>query len=200
MAIMERLRLLKDDQKIENIHAEISPGLYPGEAVLEVEVEEARPYHLSFSVDNYGKDIMRRRPKPRGEGILPKSKLMLIASLGVAGTIIALVLFALYGGNSANGADVVLAQTMVFNFVVLYEVILVFVIRYGYQVPFFSNPYIWLSVFLSISLQAMIMYTPLHFYFKVAPLGGDELMVLFAAAFGFYLTFLMYHRFFAKPM
>ncbi|MCK5230467.1 MAG: cation transporting ATPase C-terminal domain-containing protein, partial [Desulfobulbaceae bacterium] len=153
---------------------------------------------LAFSVDNYGKDAMLRRPKPVGEGILPQSKLKLIGSLGLAGTFIALVLFSFYGGNSANEEEVVLARTMVFNFVVLYEVILVFVIRYGYQVPFFSNPYIWLSVLLSIALQAMIMYTPLHFYFKVVPLAGEELIVLFAAAFGFYLTFLVYHRFFTK--
>ena len=155
---------------------------------------------LAYSVDTYGKDIMHRQPKPLGEGILPKPKLMLIASLGSAGTLIALVLFAYYGGNSPNRADVILAQTMVFNFVVLYEVILVFIIRYGYQVPFFSNPYIWLSVFLSISLQALIMYTPLHIYFKVAPLASEELIVLFVAALGFYLIFLMYHRFITRSL
>ncbi len=153
---------------------------------------------LAFSVDHYGKDIMLRSPKPGNEGILPRPKLALIGILGAIGTVIALCLFSLYGGNSADEAELIRARTMVFNFVVLYEVILVFVIRHGYQVPFFSNIYIWLSVLLSIGLQAVLMYTPLDSYFKVTPLGLNELTALLIASLGFYASFLIYHRFVVK--
>ena len=150
---------------------------------------------LAYSVDNYGKDIMFRKPKPGGEGILPRAKLALIGSLGIIGTLIALFLFSSYGGRSSEEAELIRAQTMVFNFVVLYEVVLVFVIRQGYQVPFFSNIYIWLSVLLSVSLQAVLMYTPLQQYFKVAPLNGPELAALLLAGLFFYISFLFYHAF-----
>ncbi len=51
--LLERLRLLKDDPLIENIHAEIKPGLHRGEASLDVEIKEARPYRLSLITDNH---------------------------------------------------------------------------------------------------------------------------------------------------
>ncbi len=50
--IQEHLRLLKQDPRVENIHAEVSPGLGLGEAVLTVTVEEARPYILGVSAGN----------------------------------------------------------------------------------------------------------------------------------------------------
>lgn len=87
------------------------------------------------------------------------------------------------------------ARTMVFNFVVLYEMILVFVIRHGYQVSFFSNGYIWASVLLSALLQAVLMYTPLQGYFKVAALNADELAALLIAGFGFYGMFILFYYF-----
>jgi len=63
----------------------------------------------------------------------------------------------LSGGKSTHEIDLVRAQTMVFNFVVLYELILVFVIRQGYQVPWLSNIWVWASVVLSILLLPAFM-------------------------------------------
>ncbi len=50
----ERLKLLKQDRLIENINALISPGLKPGEAALELAIDEASPYQLSVKGNNYG--------------------------------------------------------------------------------------------------------------------------------------------------
>ena len=133
---------------------------------------------LAFSVDPYGTDIMLRQPKPRDEEILPASKLAIIGVLGVVGTVIALTIFEMFGGRSSLPGNIMHGQTMVFNFVVLYEVILVFVIRHSYQVPFFSNIWVWGSILLSLGLQAMIMYTPLYKIFKVVPLNFQEIMIL----------------------
>ena len=147
---------------------------------------------LAYSVDPYGRDIMLRKPKPIDEGILPKSKYILIGVLGSIGTVIALMLFYFYGGGSENEQELRLAQTMVFNFVVLYECILVFVIRRGYQVKFFSNKWVWGSVVLCVVLQFMLMYTPLYDVFKIAALTGDELVALAGAGFIFYLASVIY--------
>lgn len=50
----KRLKLLKQDRLIENINAVISPGLKFGEANLDLEINEARPYQISLKYNNHG--------------------------------------------------------------------------------------------------------------------------------------------------
>jgi len=142
---------------------------------------------LAFSVDQYGTDIMLRQPKKGKENILPFDKLVLIAVLGTIGTGLALFLFSLYGGINGDGERLILGQTMVFNFVVLYEVVLVFVIRRDYKVPLFSNWWMWAAVVFSIVIQLVLMYTPLRDIFKIVALGGKELLLLLVMALSFYI-------------
>jgi len=149
---------------------------------------------LAYSVDPYGHGLMLRPPKPRSEGILPGSKLLLLAVLGSVGTAIALVLFSRYGGASENPADLPRAQTLVFNFVVLYEVVLSFVIRIGYRVPLFSNPWVWAAAALAIALQALLMYTPLAAVFRIVPLGPQDLGPLLFGGGLFALAALVYQQ------
>jgi hemolysin activation/secretion protein len=52
--LQERLKLLKQDPKINNINASIAPGVLPGEATSKVEIEEARPYTANVGWNNYG--------------------------------------------------------------------------------------------------------------------------------------------------
>ncbi|MBF0100913.1 MAG: ShlB/FhaC/HecB family hemolysin secretion/activation protein [Desulfobacterales bacterium] len=47
------LKLLKQDPLIANVNADIKPGIAKGTALLNVDVEEARPYHLAFLVNNH---------------------------------------------------------------------------------------------------------------------------------------------------
>jgi Ca2+-transporting ATPase len=147
---------------------------------------------LAYSVDPYGRDIMQRPPKPRDEGILPRPKLALLGVLGCVGTAIALSLFHYFGGNSALPGEVMRAQTVVFNFVVLYEVILIFVIRSGYRVPFWANKWVWAAATLSVVLQALLMYTSLAGVFKIVPLGPGDLAVLLCGGLLFGLAALLY--------
>jgi Ca2+-transporting ATPase len=149
---------------------------------------------LAFSVDPYGANIMLRPPKPRDEEILPFEKLAIIGVLGIVGTIIALTIFEVFGGRSSLAPEIRHGQTMVFNFIVLYEVILVFVIRHSYRVPFFSNPWVWASVVLSLSLQALIMYTPLHKLFKVVPLNFQEIMIILAGGLFVWAAAVFYYN------
>lgn len=142
---------------------------------------------LAFSVDPYGTDIMTRKPKSRKENILPLDKLALIGVLGSIGTGFALYLFSLYGGVNGDGEELRLGQTMVFNFVVLYEVVLVFVIRRDYQVPLFSNWWVWAAVAFSVVVQLVLMYTPLSEIFKISALNARQLLLLGSTAVCFYL-------------
>jgi hemolysin activation/secretion protein len=49
----ERLQLLQQDPRIERVNARLEPGAAPGEAVLAVEVEEARPWRVELEANNY---------------------------------------------------------------------------------------------------------------------------------------------------
>ncbi|MBF0428712.1 MAG: ShlB/FhaC/HecB family hemolysin secretion/activation protein [Magnetococcales bacterium] len=50
----ERFQLLKQAEMIENIHSEMRPGPTPGEAVLDVAVEERSPYRFWVGANNQG--------------------------------------------------------------------------------------------------------------------------------------------------
>jgi len=147
---------------------------------------------LAYSVDPYGSEIMLRQPKPHDEGILPGAKLALLGVLGMVGTAIALLLFSISGGASVSTDALRHAQTMVFNFVVLYEVILIFIIRSSYRVPFFSNPWVWAAAILSIVLQGLLMYTGLAEVFRIVPLSVFDLGLLGAGGAAFVLVSTLY--------
>jgi Ca2+-transporting ATPase len=147
---------------------------------------------LAYSVDPYSPEIMLRQPKPHNEGILPGPKLALLGILGSVGTVIALTLFSLSGGSSVSSAELIHAQTMVFNFVVLYEVILTFIIRNSYRVPLFTNPWVWSAAILSVILQGLLMYTDLSKVFKIVPLALTDLGILFTGGGLFVLASILY--------
>ncbi len=149
---------------------------------------------LAYSVDPYGRDIMRRRPKPREEGILPADKLALLGVLGCLGTALALTLFYLYGGASDSSAALRHARSMVFNFVVLYELVLTFVIRRDYLVPLFANRWVWGAAGLAVALQALLLYTPLAQLFDITPLSLVDIGFLGAGGLLFWGVAVSYQR------
>jgi len=51
--LQERLKLIKQDPRIENINAKLGPGVRTGGAQLDIEVQEARPYLMSFRFNNH---------------------------------------------------------------------------------------------------------------------------------------------------
>ncbi len=149
---------------------------------------------LAYSIDPYSKRIMERPPIPISEGILPRHRLTLIGFLGICGTLIGLFLFSISGGNSTQADEVMHGRTMIFNFVVLYEMILVFLIRQDYQVPIFSNILLWLAVGLTFLLQALLMYTPLAPVFQIVPLGIKDIALLLVGGSAFFLCYLAYAK------
>lgn len=52
--IQHRLKLLKDDPRIDNLSATLGPGVQLGEAILNVQVAEAKPWRVQLSGDNHG--------------------------------------------------------------------------------------------------------------------------------------------------
>lgn len=150
---------------------------------------------LAYSVDPYGKNIMKRKPIESNSNILPKTKLLLLLTLGTIGSLIGLSIFSFYGGNGNVGDSFnhILAQTMVFNFIVVYEVVLSFIIRKQYGVKFFSNVWLWAATVFTILLQVIVMYTPLRDLFKLTALGLIDIAVLIFGGLVFYMFYLVYN-------
>lgn len=133
---------------------------------------------LAYSLDPPSRQIMQRPPIPLSQGVLPVNRLLLLIFLGIVGTFMALFLFYESGGATGGGDSLTLGRTMVFTFIVLYEMILVFVVRGAYQVPFFANPLLWVAVLLTFALQGLVLYTPMAALFGVVALGWREIGVL----------------------
>ena len=153
---------------------------------------------LALAVDPYNKNIMKQKPKPAKEGILPKKKLALIGVLGGFITVLALVMFKFIGG-SFDQTTTTIAQTMVFLFIVLSETILLLLIRNYYGTPMLSNIWIWLAFIFSIGLQFFVMYTPLSDLFEVVPLTVGQLGIVFGAAAMLVVFSLITKWFIIKP-
>jgi Ca2+-transporting ATPase len=147
---------------------------------------------LAYSVDPYSKHIMQRPPIPMGEGILPKPHLKLLFFLGIVGTLIALSIFAYTGGHANGGEQLIHGRTMVFNFIVLYEMILVFLIRRNYHVGLWTNPLLWMAVLLTFTLQGIILYTPLAPFFQVIPPSLNDFGILGLGGLCFFSAYLLY--------
>ncbi len=137
---------------------------------------------LAYTVDPYSKDIMRRPPIAKQAPILSGYHLRLLLFLGVAGALIGLFFFETAGGASLDTGELERARTVAFTYVVLFEMLLVFVIRSSYRVRLFTNPWLWSSVALSLLLQGVILYTPLNRLFGVVPLTVEELLRLGVSA------------------
>lgn len=148
---------------------------------------------LAYAVDPYGVSIMRRPPIGAGEGILPPKRLRLLLGLGLAGSFLCLALFSLLGGNSEQPSLIQRSQTMTFSTIVLYEMLLVFIIRSSYHVPLFTNGWLWLSVLFSVAMQGVLLYTPLQRFFDVTPLSRGDLLTLGWMTMIFCLLLAMFH-------
>ncbi len=153
---------------------------------------------LAFAVDPYNKNIMKRAPV-KDKSILPKEKLTLIGVLGFISSLIALFLFEMFGGSN-EGVKLELAQTVIFTYVVISEVILVFIIRYQYKVKQFTNFWLWIAVAFSFIMQIIVIYTPLREIFKLQMLGLAELASLLVAGLIFFFTYLIYSKIVAKRL
>jgi hemolysin activation/secretion protein len=52
-ALQQRLQLLQQDSRIQQVNAELRPGIRPGDSMLRVWVQEERPYSLLIGFNNY---------------------------------------------------------------------------------------------------------------------------------------------------
>jgi Ca2+-transporting ATPase len=117
---------------------------------------------------------MKRRAKRADEPILNRTVWWLIVWSAIRTTIAYSLIFflgLLLGGET-------LAKTMIFTAIVLHAFTRIMVVRQMDNLSIWSNPYLLLSYALSVSLQVMLLYTPLREVFGVVALPALAWAVL----------------------
>ncbi len=130
---------------------------------------------LALSVDPVDKKIMSRKPRPRDESIW-QGIWKWIVGYGFTATACVLVLFS-FGLNES----IIKAQTMAFTSLIVFEKFQSFSWR-SLDRPIlkeiFRNKWLVYATLLTLSLQMVILYTPLNQIFKVMPLNAFEWAII----------------------
>jgi Ca2+-transporting ATPase len=142
---------------------------------------------FALGVDPKAPDIMRRPPRPAGEGVFTPAVNVLLAVISVYLCLILLPLFAYYvlmDPNRLGQSDRILAQaqTMVFVALILAEQVNAFNCRSDrhslFTVGFFTNRLLLVSVTLSTSmLMAVLYWPPLASLFHTYPLDRGDWLI-----------------------
>ena len=138
---------------------------------------------LALGVDPADPDVMSRRPRPSGEGVITGQMwrgILFVGAITAAGTL--LVLDASLPGGFIEGAgDMRYAQTMAFTTIVFASMFNVFNARSDEQSAFvglLSNKWLWGAVVLSLLLQVAVVYVPfLQAAFSTSPLSAADWLV-----------------------
>ncbi|RTL91462.1 cation-translocating P-type ATPase [Ancylobacter aquaticus] len=120
---------------------------------------------LALGVDPADKNVMRRPPRPRGEGVITRRMwggIFLVGAVMTVGTLLVLDA-ALPGGMIEGSGTLAYGQTMAFTTLVMFQLFNVFNARSDDRSAFhglFTNRWLWSAVVLSLLLHAFVVYTP----------------------------------------
>ncbi len=151
-------------------------SLYPAQILWINLITDGLPA-LALAVDPPRPDVMKRKPRKKGEGIINKRLAMLIGSIGLEKSLVILgsFLVVLPLGEAR-------ARTVLFTAFILYEFVRIAVIRFNEKLSslkdWMANKFLVASLIASLLLQIALIYTPIGSYFKVVPLGLYEWEVL----------------------
>lgn len=120
---------------------------------------------VALGFDPGDANIMKRKPRHPKEKIISNDIMLNILLIGVIDMVGVLWLF-----NNAL-PDVTRARTVAMTLLILLELIVaISAIRQQFHTRFFSNPWLYCAITISIILQLILIYTPLNTLFKLAPL------------------------------
>ncbi len=141
---------------------------------------------LALWVDPASPDIMSHKPRRLWSKIVDRNMIINIIILSIAMTAWCLFLF-----MENYSIDLVEARTWVFVLLTLLEMLRIWMIRDEYNLPFWSNKWLFGAVLLSVGLVFLVVYVPfLAEIFQTKPLSSMMwlqiaiiLLVLFVLAF-----------------
>ncbi|MGE3993644.1 cation transporting ATPase C-terminal domain-containing protein, partial [Pseudorhodoplanes sp.] len=120
---------------------------------------------LAIGIDPADPDVMRRPPRPRGEGVMTRRMwggIFLVGTVMATGTLLVLDA-SLPGGWIEGSGTIAYGQTMAFTTLVLFQLFNVFNARSDELSAFhglFTNRWLWGAVAFSLLLQMFVIYTP----------------------------------------
>ncbi len=143
---------------------------------------------VTMGVDPAADDVMERKPRPPGEGVITKRIVTSVVGIAIFMMICLLPLFSLnYTGELLPGYDITgalfgwnptyelsrdLARTVVFTGFVVFEIVRIQAIRHRYGLGFFSNRWLVFAILIAVTLQLLVLYTPTgQLLFSVEPLA-----------------------------
>ena len=134
---------------------------------------------LALTVEHAEKDIMKRKPINRDEGILSNTIWFIVIG-GIISFIVTFGLFSLF-----YQADLAKARTIALSASAFFELFIVFACRSdksNFEIGWFSNKYLLYSVLLSFALQIIAIYSPLRRIFGFVPISFGELAMTIGLA------------------
>ncbi|WP_136686671.1 cation-translocating P-type ATPase [Halorhabdus amylolytica] len=137
---------------------------------------------LALGVDPKTDGIMRRPPRGSDEPVIDRQSLALILTFGLIYAGLGLPLF-FYG--LAITESLIVAQTLLFTFIVLGEIVQTQIIRSRYGLGPFSNRWLVAALASSIVLHLGVLYTPVSEYFDVVAPGPTEWLWMGATVVAF---------------
>ena len=143
---------------------------------------------LALGVDPADAGVMRKTPRPKGEGVITSRMWFGILFTGIVmatGTLLVLDA-SLPGGFMDGSGSMRYAQTMAFTTLVMFSLFTVFNARSDEQSAFvglFTNKWLWAAVMLALVLQVAVVYIPvLQQAFSTVSLSFEDWLLCTAVA------------------
>jgi len=128
---------------------------------------------LALGVDPSLPNVMKRKPRPKGEGVINARLAYLIGGIGLMITALVVAMFFI----SLRQGGLMLAQTMVFTSLILFEFVRIAVIRSQERLGFFSNKWLVAAIGFSLLLQLAVLSPWLAPFFGVVTIAEIPLLL-----------------------
>lgn len=122
----------------------------------------------ALGLDPMPSDVMKRKPKGKGEKVINKRVTRLIAVIGLLD---AIMLFAIF--TAGLGSGIIVAQAMLFTGIILSEFVRIAVIRQQEKTSLFTNKWLGAAIAVSLAMQLAVLYTPLGLLFGTVQLSAS---------------------------
>ncbi len=122
----------------------------------------------ALGLDPMPSDVMKRKPKGKGEKVINRRVMRLITVIGLLD---AIMLFAIFAAGLGSG--IIVAQAMLFTGIILSEFVRIAVIRQQEKTSLFTNKWLIAAIAVSLAMQLAVLYTPLGLLFGTVQLSAS---------------------------
>ncbi|MFC7116456.1 HAD-IC family P-type ATPase [Natronoarchaeum sp. GCM10025703] len=122
---------------------------------------------LALGADPHAEGLMNRPPRPSDEGVINTRVLVSILTIAV---LLAVTGLSIFFYSLDRTGSLLRAQSLLFTFIVVVELIRIQVIRSRYDQTLRSNLWLVGAIGVSLLVHLAVLYTPLHEFYQVVPL------------------------------